>query len=178
MARRDAMTVEERVESSARIATAADEVLARLPAGAVVALYAAKGSEVETALIDVAARNRGLEVVYPRVVEDDKVLAFHEARRDELVSSRFALREPRAEMRRVAVEDIAAFFVPGLGFDREGGRVGWGRGHYDATFAVVRPEALRIGLAFECQIVDRVPRDAHDALLHIIISEAATHVVA
>ena len=67
--------------------------------------------------------------------------------------------------------------LPGLAFDRAGGRIGWGRGHYDATFAAA-PSALRIGLAFERQVVEQVAREAHDEALHIIITEVATHVVA
>jgi 5-formyltetrahydrofolate cyclo-ligase len=118
-----------------------------------------------------------MRVVYPRVVEGNRVLAFHEAMRDELALARFGLREPQARTAEVALEDISVFFVPGLAFDREGGRIGWGRGHYDATFAA-RPDALRVGLAFECQIVERVPREAHDTLVNIIITEVATHVVA
>ena len=172
------MTVEERVAGSGAIATRVESLLAsKLQPRDLLALYAAKGSEVETGLIDAAARRAGFRIVYPRVVEGDRVLAFHEVQRDELVSSRFALFEPRAEMQQVALGDIAAFVVPGLAFDRAGGRVGWGRGHYDATFAQARMDALRIGLAFECQLVDRVPREAHDAVVHFVITEAATYVV-
>jgi 5-formyltetrahydrofolate cyclo-ligase len=178
LTRRDGMTVEERAAASASIARRVEALLAqRVVAGDVVALYAAKGSEVETGLIDTAARRAGLRVVYPRVVEGDRVLVFHEVQRDELVHSRYALLEPRAEMKRVALAEIAAFVVPGLAFDRTGGRVGWGRGHYDATFETSRMEALRLGLAFECQLVDRVPREAHDALVHFVITEATTYVV-
>lgn len=179
LSRRDGLTETERVDKSARIAEAAIELLEeRLPAGAIVALYAAKGSEVDPAAIDAAARAAGLVVVYPRVVDHDRVLAFHRATLEELVVGRFGLREPAADARAVAIEDVAAFVIPGLAFDRGGGRIGWGHGHYDATLALARPEALRIGLAFDCQIVGAVPRDAHDALLHVIISEAATHLVA
>lgn len=172
------MTVEERVAASALVAARVETLLAeRVNPGGVVALYAAKGSEVETGLIDAAARRAKFRIVYPRVIDGDRVLAFHEVQRDELVTSRFALMEPRAEMPRVDLEDIAAFVVPGLAFDREGGRVGWGRGHYDATFALARMDALRVGLAFECQVVDRVPREAHDALVHFVVTEATTYVV-
>jgi len=178
LSRRDGLTVEERVERSAQIADRLNLLLAdRLPAGAILGLYAAKGSEVDTSLIDAAARGRGLEVVYPRVVGDELPLAFHRVRIDELVASRFGLREPRAEVPGVALADIAAFVVPGLAFDRGGGRIGWGRGHYDATFAAASPGALRIGLAFECQLIERVPREPHDVLVNNIITEVTTHVV-
>ena len=177
LARRDGMTVEERVAGSAAIAGRIEPLLGKLAPASVIALYAAKGSEVETGLIDTVVRRAGFRVVYPRVVEGDRVLAFHEVQRDELVCSRFALFEPRTEMQPVALDDIVAFMVPGLAFDRAGGRVGWGRGHYDATFSHARMDALRIGLAFECQMVDRVPREAHDAVVHFVVTEAATYVV-
>ena len=74
----------------------------------------------------------------------------------------------------IALSDIAAFAIPGLAFDRAGGRVGWGRGYYDATLAAA-PQALRIGLAFECQIVESVPHDPHDVRLHYVVTEAAVY---
>jgi 5-formyltetrahydrofolate cyclo-ligase len=172
------MTAVERTVATARIAEAVEPLFERFAAGATVALYAAKGTEVETTAIDAALRAKGFVVVYPRVVDADRVLAFHVARADELVmTSRYALREPVATQPSVAVADIAAFFVPGVAFDREGGRLGWGRGHYDATLAAAKPDALRIGLAFECQVVERVEREAHDAPMHVIVTEVATHVV-
>lgn len=172
------MTAAERAAASAVICDAANAVLAaQLSPGQVVALYAAKGSEVDTTRIDGFARGRGLVVAYPRVNGRARVLAFHAVRPEALAPSRFELREPSADAPAVAIEDIAAFVVPGLAFDRTGGRLGWGRGHYDATFAAA-PRALRIGLAYERQVLERVAREAHDVALHIIITEVATHVVA
>lgn len=180
LARRDGLTVDERDSKSAaiaaRVAPLLGELAARSP-GAIVALYAEKGSEVSTGLIDAAAREAGLRVVYPRVVAGERVLAFHHATRDQLVSTRLALREPREELPVAPLEDIMAFVVPGLAFDRSGGRVGWGRGHYDATFSSARLDALRVGVAFDCQVVDRVPREAHDALVHAVASETALTMV-
>lgn len=106
------------------------------------------------------------------------MLQFYPVSLDELVPSRFGLREPRGDGPEVAVADLAAFVVPGLAFDRAGGRIGWGRGHYDATFAAASPDALRVGLAYECQLVEEVASEPHDVALHIIITEVATHLVA
>lgn len=178
LARRDGMAEPLRVDASARIAERATQLVTEhLAPGAIVALYAAKASEVDPAAIDRAARAAGLRVAYPRVVESDRVLAFHAAQRAELITTRFGLFEPNPTSPTVAVDAIAAFVVPGIAFDRAGGRIGWGRGHYDATFALARPDALRIGLAFECQLVEHVPREAHDASLHFIVTEDATYVV-
>lgn len=173
------MTVGERAAASAAICDAANALLAaRLSPGAVVALYAAKGSEVDTGRIDEFVRARGLVAAYPRVNGRARLLAFHAVTPEALAPSRFELREPSADAPAVAVEDIAAFVVPGLAFDRAGGRLGWGRGHYDATLAAAAPGALQIGLAYERQLVAQLAREAHDMALHIIITEVATHVVA
>ena len=175
---RDAMPAAERAAASVAICDAANAVLAsQLSSPATVALYAAKGSEVDAARIDAFARASGWAVAYPRVVAGTRALAFAVAGLDELVASGLGLREPPAESAAVAVADIAAFIVPGLAFDRAGGRIGWGRGHYDATFAVA-PAALRIGLAFARQIVERVAREPHDVALDFIITEDAIHRVA
>jgi len=178
LAQRDALNETERAEKSQKIAEAADALLAQhVEPGAVVALFAAKGSEVATAAIDAAARTRGLTVTYPRVIGDGQPLAFHPARLDELVPAGFGLREPAADMPAIELGAIAVFFVPGLAFDRAGGRVGWGRGHYDATLAAA-PSALRVGLAYDFQLVDGVPREPHDTPMHVILTEVATYTVA
>lgn len=171
------MTEEARAEASIRIAERAVKELEGLVAGQLVALYAAKGSEVETRELDRVAHERGLVVVYPRVMEGTRVLEFCVAKHDDLVVARFGLREPAAFERTVELGEIAVFFVPGVAFDRQGARLGWGRGHYDATLAKAKPEARRVGLAFECQLAEHIDKEAHDAPMHVIVTEVATHVV-
>jgi 5-formyltetrahydrofolate cyclo-ligase len=175
---RDAMTAAERAAASAVICDAANALLARLRPGQLVTLYAAKGSEVDPARIDGFARAHALVVAYPRVQGHTRLLAFHAVAPEALAPARFGLSEPSADAPAVALGDVAAFVVPGLAFDRTGGRIGWGRGHYDATLAAASPSALRIGLAYECQVVEEVTREPHDAALHFIITEVATHAVA
>jgi 5-formyltetrahydrofolate cyclo-ligase len=180
LSRRDALSERERGEHSRAICARAVAMIgARCEAGSVVALYAHKGSEVETTVLDRELRAAGYRIAYPRVVDDARVLAFHEAAIDALVIARWGLREPAAAASSVGLHEIAAFVVPGLAFDRAGGRIGWGKGHYDATLAAAGAAgALRVGLAFECQLVESVPRESHDMLLDAIITEVATYVVA
>ncbi|WP_052071682.1 5-formyltetrahydrofolate cyclo-ligase [Sphingopyxis sp. MWB1] len=61
-------------------------------------------------------------------------------------------------------------FCPLLGFDRHGGRLGQGGGHYDRYFAA-HPDALRVGIAWAVQEVDSVPREATDMALDAILTE-------
>ena len=175
-ARRDSLTPTERAAASAAIARAVNEVVARrLGPRDVLAVYAAKGTEVETSEIAAHAARLGIRVAYPRVVDGDRTLAFHEVNASELLApSRYGLREPAADAPSIALGSIGAFVIPGLAFDLSGGRIGWGMGHYDATLAKA-PHALRMGIAFDCQIVDHVPQDAHDIALQYVITEIAAH---
>ena len=172
--RRDAMSSVERDAATQTIARAVMPLVDALPAGSVLAVYAAKGSEVDPLAIDLAARAHGLRIAYPRILGRAQQLAFHLADVDSLVLARFGLREPLASAPEVALEEIGAFVVPGIAFDRQGGRIGWGHGHYDATL-VHAPHALRIGLAFDRQIVDAVPREAHDIRLHHVVTETTIY---
>lgn len=173
--RRDTMPELARIAASDLIGDQVMQLVARFPKDSLLALYAPKGTEVDTARVDAFARARGLRVAYPRIVDGDKLLAFHEAAIDELVPGPFGLREPAADAPPIALSDVVAFAIPGLAFDRNGGRVGWGRGYYDVTLTHANPQALRIGLAFECQLLDAVPREPHDARLHYVVTEAAIY---
>ncbi|MDK2970995.1 MAG: 5-formyltetrahydrofolate cyclo-ligase [Candidatus Sumerlaeota bacterium] len=59
----------------------------------------------------------------------------------------------------VAPGEVGAILVPGLAFDRQGGRLGQGGGHYDRFLRTCPPSIPVIGVAFPFQIVDRVPSD-------------------
>jgi len=172
LSRRDAMSVDERREASARIAATVAPMLTTHDDG-VVALYAPTSTEVATAALDAEARAHGLRVAYPRVVAGSRVLELAESTIDALVPGAYGLREPIGPA--LPLADIAVFVVPGIAFDREGGRVGWGHGYYDATLAAARAGVLRIGLAFDCQLVERIPRDAHDIGLDLVVTETTSY---
>jgi len=173
-ARRDAIPLTARAVAADEIADRADVFLAALPSGAIICLYDAIGSEVSTRQIAARALARGLGVAYPRVVPGTLVLALHRATPAELAPGTLGIQEPAATAPTVRPPDIALVLLPGLAFDRRGARLGWGRGHYDATFAGAS-ERTRLGLAFETQLVDRLPTDEHDLTCHRIVTEAAVH---
>ncbi len=74
----------------------------------------------------------------------------------------------------IAPREIDIVVLPGSVFDRSGGRLGYGGGYYDRFLALEAPHALRVGLAFDLQIVDEVPLMAHDIRLQYLLSESAT----
>jgi 5-formyltetrahydrofolate cyclo-ligase len=66
---------------------------------------------------------------------------------------------------------LDAMIVPGVGFDAQGGRVGHGAGHIDALLSRACARCVKIGLAFECQVFDRVPMTERDIRLDVIVTE-------
>jgi 5-formyltetrahydrofolate cyclo-ligase len=89
----------------------------------------------------------------------------------ELEIGHYGIREPRREyVRPVLREEIDAILVPAVAFDRRGHRVGYGGGFYDRFLPQI-PRAVRIGAAFSCQTVGRVPEDPHDLPVDRIVTE-------
>ncbi|MEM1250001.1 MAG: 5-formyltetrahydrofolate cyclo-ligase, partial [Acidobacteriota bacterium] len=111
-----------------------------------------------------------LGVVLPRV-DGEHLQLWQVDSGDELEKGPFRLLEPSQalpEARRVAPEDIDLIFVPGLAFDERGGRLGYGKGHYDRLLSRLSAEVPRVGLCFEEQIVAAVPVEEHDvAMTHL-----------
>ncbi|GAT33401.1 5-formyltetrahydrofolate cyclo-ligase [Terrimicrobium sacchariphilum] len=60
--------------------------------------------------------------------------------------------------------------VPGMAFDQSGGRLGRGKGHYD-RWLMGHPKVPRLGLCFECQIVDAIPLEDHDLKVDSVVTE-------
>ena len=99
---------------------------------------------------------------------------------DELVPASFGLLEPVPSVvadpeRRCVPADVDLFLVPGLAFDREGGRIGYGKGYYDRLLGAARPGAVFLAVAFEGQRVEHVPMLAHDVPVHLVMTERSTH---
>jgi 5-formyltetrahydrofolate cyclo-ligase len=171
-ARRDAIPADERAVATAAITAWVDDaLLAALPHGALVCLYDAIGSEVSTRAIAARALARGLDLAYPRLLSGGLELALHRATPDQLAPGALRIPEPPDSAPQVRAAEITLAILPGLLFDRRGARLGWGRGHYDATFAAA-PDRPRIGLAYESQLVDRLPTDEHDLFVHRIVTES------
>ena len=69
----------------------------------------------------------------------------------------------------VEKKNIDLIVVPGVVFDRQGYRIGFGGGYYDRYLSDF--EGKRIALAFDEQVIEAVPRESHDLPVHILITE-------
>jgi 5-formyltetrahydrofolate cyclo-ligase len=98
---------------------------------------------------------------FPRV--DRRTMTFHPLREAaELVPGNFGIPEPPGDGEPLPVRDLDLVLCPGLGFGRDGSRLGRGGGYYDRVLAACRADTEIIGIAFEPQIADRVPVEPHD----------------
>lgn len=71
------------------------------------------------------------------------------------------------------LSSAGAVLVPGLAFDRQGGRIGRGKGYYDRALAALPPAVARIGVAFDFQCVPSLPCEAHDVRVSMVVTERA-----
>ena len=87
---------------------------------------------------------------------------------ESLIERKYGLREPR-DPQSVPAETIDVMLVPGLGFDRDGGRLGRGGGYYDRYLENSRSPIV-IGVAFDCQMLDSIVRQEHDQLMTVVVT--------
>jgi len=115
------------------------------------------------------------KIVVPYCVDGELELFFLESM-DELELGMYKILEPRAELRHVAtknitIEELDFVMVPGVGFDRNGGRTGHGKGYYDKLLESARPDTPLVALGFECQLFDEIPMQNHDIYMDAIVTE-------
>lgn len=129
-----------------------------------VALYAATSDELGTLTADRILRLAGSTVVYPKCWGDG--LIFCPSERDSLDLCNGIPEPPSVN----PVNAIDLVVVPGLAFDKQGYRLGWGAGYYDRALAYM--DAWRVGFAFSNQVVQSLPRDDHDVPMDYVVTES------
>jgi len=119
------------------------------------------------------------KIVVPYCVDGELELFYLESM-DELELGMYKILEPRTDLRavatkNVAIEELDFVMVPGVGFDRHGGRTGHGKGYYDKLLENARPDTPLVALGFECQLFDEIPMQDHDIYMDAIVTEAAIY---
>jgi 5-formyltetrahydrofolate cyclo-ligase len=137
-------------------------------------IYVNFRSEVETLELIKNCINQDMRVAVP-LVDASAVRMIPFLIKDpehDLVPGYYNIPEPDPKKSlRLEPGEIDAAVIPGSVFDIHGGRLGYGGGYYDRFLLTDAPQAMRIGLAFELQIVDKVPLEPHDEPLDILITE-------
>ena len=133
----------------------------------VVMFFVSFNSEVNTHdMIKNSLKNK--TVVIPKLINKDiepsVIIDF-----DSLIAGKFGILEP-IEIMKIAYKNIDLILVPGIVFDKEGHRIGYGFGYYD-KFLRKAPKAIKIGLAFDFQVIDKIPREMHDMPVDLIVTD-------
>lgn len=142
-------------------------------AARVVACYLAVAGEVPTAAILRDCQRRGVAVCVPACGADGVYRFASFAPGAQLRNGQLGIPEPVAAPDTDAVPTPDFVVVPGVAFDREGGRLGHGAGHYDRMLASL-PRAWFCGVAFDFQLMARVPRGSRDVNMNAVVTETET----
>jgi len=149
-------------------------------------LYASMRSEVETDEIYRKAKELGKEIYYPRVM-GERMEFYFTGEMTEFETSTFGVREPKIEEGKKFEpkrDDMIFVLMPGVVFDQEGNRIGYGGGYYDKYLhwleQVVESENIcKVAVAYECQMVDagRIDRGEHDVRPDYIVTESNIYAI-
>ncbi|MBW3629836.1 MAG: 5-formyltetrahydrofolate cyclo-ligase [Gemmatimonadetes bacterium] len=136
-------------------------------------LYASLPEEVTTDPIADEALRRGITITYPRCLPETRMMTLHvlQERGELREAGSYGIREPDLACPTLELADIDVILVPGLAWDRNGGRLGRGAGYYDRLFSNPDCRAFRCGLFFAAQELARIPLDPWDVTLDAVVTE-------
>lgn len=137
-------------------------------------IYISYGSEIDTKSIINRALNEGKKIYVPRTIFKDRVMDAVEIKSlDNLSEDRYGILEPSFEEDAIDPDEIDLIIVPGTGFDKDGGRMGYGAGYYDRYFKKItnKSKVVKLALAYDFQILNHVPMEKHDVSMDVIYTE-------
>jgi 5-formyltetrahydrofolate cyclo-ligase len=152
--------------------------------GQTVMWYSHCRSEVRTQLALLRELATGKRIVIPYCTKDElghnKLGLWWLEDFAELVPGMWGILEPPQQRwgelgKEITPEQLDLLMVPGVAFDRNGGRLGNGAGYYDRLLKCVRADAVLMGVCYESQLVGQVAMEVHDVAMDIVITEEALY---
>lgn len=139
-------------------------IAARKPA--VVHCYIPMGSEIDIKPVINHMLQQKITVLAPKALKQRRMENLILRSLDELESGIYGTQHPANTMAYDGPIDL--FIIPGLAFDKNNYRLGYGSGYYD-TFLHTQPSAYKAGICYPFQLIDHVPTEPHDEQLSTII---------
>jgi len=139
-----------------------------------VLLYMSKEREVFTHGLVAEALKEGKGVALPRTNRKTDLLEIYLVDdAGKLTKGSFGVEEPVADQsNKIEVSQLDLLVIPGAAFDRQGFRLGWGKGYYDKLLAGLKNCSKTCALAFGFQVLRQIPHEAHDVPVDFIITES------
>lgn len=139
-------------------------------------LYYPFRSEIDTTIIIKRALGDGKKVILPRVGPGGLELFFIGDLSIQLEKGSYGIMEPvPGSCITAKLTDIDLIVVPGVGFDKNLNRLGYGGGFYDRLLQKITTEVKKISLCFEMQISEKIPVSEHDIKVDLLITESNTY---
>jgi 5-formyltetrahydrofolate cyclo-ligase len=179
IAKREALSKELRRSLSDRASLHALSLIETLAAAApprplplTLTAFLSFGSEVDTRplIASLLEGPRPPRLLLPSLRHSKTIVLRPYDRETPLVPGPFGILEPETA-ESVLASEVDLFILPGIGFDRSGGRLGYGKGYFDRLLAGKSVAGKRIGLAFSAQIADRIPTASHDHPMDYLVTE-------
>ena len=137
--------------------------------------YMAAGNEINLTPLFEESLKAGKRCVFPRVVNDSRMDFFAVYDVKELKEGYRGIREPDWNCPVYRPEgESSIMLVPGVVFDRRGGRIGMGKGFYDRYIYSHRPDCL-LGVCGEYQLVDKAPMNENDIFMDMVVTEKGVY---
>ena len=138
-------------------------------------LYLDFNNEVSTDSLIKKLLNLGKIVSSPITLKEERKLIPSQSTnlKNGIQYGTYNIREPKPECSpAINIKDLDVVIVPAVAYDKNCYRLGYGGGFYDRFLENLRKDAVTIGIAFDLQIFDEVPKEAHDAQLDYIVTES------
>ncbi len=132
-------------------------------------LYASMNSEIDTWKLFETALKGGKKVAFPRTFEDNTMKYYYCSSKDDLELRENGIYEPIEGLSEYVPSQQSICIVPAVVFDKEGYRIGYGKGFYDRFLSTFT--GVKVGLVYSNMILPKVPRGRFDKHVDIIISE-------
>ena len=139
-----------------------------------IGLFLSMPEEIDTGPLVRAALRRGCHIFLPRITDYRRYRIQFVAFNGRLRRSRYGIREPQTG-RILPARHLDFIFMPLVGFDLQGQRIGMGRGYYDRALGYLLRRRHwfsppRVGVAFDCQQVLQLPTRPHDVPLTAVVT--------
>ena len=144
-----------------------------------VMLYLDFNNEVKTDQLITKLISLRKTVASPVTIKDERKLIPYEIinLKEGINLGAYGIREPNKNIsNEIDVKNIDVLIVPAVAYDKNCYRLGYGGGYYDRFIERLRDDAITIGIAFDLQLFDSIPKEEHDAQLNYIITESSTYV--
>ncbi|WP_304681279.1 5-formyltetrahydrofolate cyclo-ligase [uncultured Clostridium sp.] len=137
--------------------------------------YISFGNEIDTKEFIKYALNDGKEIYVPKTDKVNKeMMAVRIHSLDNMIEDNWGILEPKYIDEEKICEDFDLIIIPGLAFDRNGNRIGYGGGYYDKYFSKIKNINNKVALAYDFQILDNIQSEIHDIKVDYIISNNET----